>query len=90
MPTAVTPPKRDQKLQEGDNFTHYVQQTVVLFPSAKQARALFTASGQQWPACHQHTHTQTGSLWEVEPISNEDGTPSTVTTQQKANDPGWA
>ena len=25
--------KRDQTLQEGDNFTHYVQQAVVLFPS---------------------------------------------------------
>jgi len=25
--------ERDQTLQEGDNFTHYVQQAVVLFPS---------------------------------------------------------
>ena len=32
--------ERDQTLQEGDNFTHYVQQAVVLFPSAKQGRRL--------------------------------------------------
>src|SRR4030081_999919 len=48
--------ERDQTLQEGDNFTHYVKQAVVLFTSAKQAGAFFTASAQQWPACHQYTH----------------------------------
>ena len=83
---------RDQtlQLQEGDNFTHYVQQAVVLFPSAKQAGAFFTASAQQWPACHQYSHTQSGSLWDVGPISNTGGTLSTIATQQNANAPGWA
>ena len=79
--------ERDQTLQEGDNFTHYVQQAVVLFPSAKQAGAFFTASVQQWPACRQYTHTQSGSLWDVGPISNTNGTLSTTATQQNANDP---
>ena len=82
--------ERDQTLQEGDNFTHYVQQAVVLFPSAKQAGAFFTASVQQWPACRQYTHTQSGSLWDVGPISNTNGTLSTTATQQNANEPGWA
>ncbi len=82
--------ERDQTLQEGDNFTHYVQQAVVLFPSAKQAGAFLIASAQQWPACHQYTHTQSGSLWDVGPISNTDGTLSTIATQQNANAPGWA
>ena len=81
--------ERDQTLQEGDNFTHYVQQAVVLFPSAKQAGAFFTASAQQWPACRQYTHTQSGSLWAVGPISNTNGTLSTTATQQNANAPGW-
>jgi hypothetical protein len=80
---------RDQTLQEGDNFTHYAEQAVVLFPSANQAGAFFTASAQQWPACHQYTHTQSGSLWAVGPISNTNGTLSTSATQQNANAPGW-
>jgi PknH-like extracellular domain len=81
---------RDQTLQEGDNFTHYVEQAVVFFPSAKQAGAFFTASAQQWPACRQYTHTQSGSLWTVGPISNANGTLSTTATQQNAKAPGWA
>jgi hypothetical protein len=80
---------RDQTLQEGDNFTHYVEQAVVFFPSAKQARAFFTASAQQWPACHQYTHTQTNSQWAVGPVSNANDTLSTTATQQNAKAPGW-
>ena len=81
--------ERDQTLQEGDNFAHYVEQAVVLFPSAKQAGAFFTASAQQWPACRQYTHTQTNSLWAVGPISNTNGTLSTTATQLNAKAPGW-
>jgi hypothetical protein len=81
--------ERDQTLQEGDNFAHYVEQAVVIFPSAKQAGAFFTASAQQWPACRQFTHTQTNSLWAVGPISNTNGTLSTTATQQNAKAPGW-
>jgi hypothetical protein len=80
----------DQTLQDGDNFTHFVEQAVVLFASAKQAGEFFTASAQQWPACRQYTHTQTGSLWTVGPISNANGTLSTTATQQNAKAPGWA
>ena len=81
---------RDQTLQEGDNFTHYVEQAVVFFPSAKQAGAFFNVSAQQWPTCHQYTHTQTNSEWAVGPISNTYGTLSTSATQQNANAPGWS
>ncbi|HME46988.1 sensor domain-containing protein [Mycobacterium sp.] len=81
--------ERDQTLQEGDNFTHYVEQAVVSFPSANQAGAFYTASAQQWPACHQYTHTQTNSLWAVGPVSNTNGTLSTTATQLNANAPGW-
>jgi hypothetical protein len=82
--------ERDQTLQEGDNFAHYVEQAVVLFPSAQQAGAFFTASAQQWPTCHQYTHIQSGSQWAVGPISNANGVLSATATQQNAKAPGWA
>jgi hypothetical protein len=81
--------ERDQTLQEGDSFAHYVEQAVVFFPSAKQAGAFFTASAQQWPTCHQYTHTQTDSQWAVGPVANTNGTLSTTATQQNAKAPGW-
>jgi len=87
--SAVTA-ERDQTLQDGDNFTHFVEQAVVLFSSAKLAGDFFTASAQQWPACRQYTHTQSGSLWTVGPISNANGTLSTIATQQNAKASGWA
>jgi hypothetical protein len=81
--------ERDQTLQEGDNFTHYVDQAVVSFPSANQAGTFFNVSAQQWPACRQYTHTQTNSEWAVGPVSNTNGTLSTSATQLNANAPGW-
>jgi PknH-like extracellular domain len=82
--------ERDQTLQEGDNFTHYVEQAVVYFPSARQAGDFFAASARQWPACRQYTHIQSGSLWAAGPIANANGTLSTTATQQNAKAPGWA
>ena len=55
MPTAASPPVRDQALNDGNNFTHYAEQAVVLFPTAKQANVFFISSGLRWPACHQYT-----------------------------------
>ncbi|GFG74083.1 sensor domain-containing protein [Mycobacterium botniense] len=81
---------RDQTLQEGDNFAHYAEQAVVLFPSAKQARAFFSASAQQWPACHHYTHVQSQSEWTVGAISHTNDTLSTIATQQNPKPPGWA
>ena len=81
---------RDEALNDGDNFTHFVEQAVVLFPIAKQANAFFAASAKQWPACRHYTHTQSGTQWTVGPISNENGTLSTVATQEDARAGGWA
>ncbi|WP_343600783.1 sensor domain-containing protein [Mycobacterium sp.] len=81
---------RDQTLQEGDNFAHFVEQAVVLFPSAKQAAAFFDASAKKWPACERYTHTQSGSEWTTEPVSNADGVLSTIATQENAKPPSWA
>ena len=81
--------ERDQSLNDGDNFAHYVKQAVVLFPTVEKAGALFEASAQQWPACRQYTHTQSGSQWSVGQIANANGTLSTTATQQNAAAPGW-
>ena len=81
--------ERDQSLNNGDNFTHYLKQAVVLFPTVEKAGALFDASVQQWPACRQYTHTQSESQWSVGQISNANGTLSTTATQQNASAPGW-
>ena len=82
--------ERDETMQEGDNFTHFVEQAVILFPTAKQADAFVGASAQNWGTCHQYTHVQSGSLWTVGPISNANGVLSTTATQQNAKAPGWA
>jgi hypothetical protein len=81
--------ERDQSLNDGDHFTHYLKQAVVLFPIVEKAGAFFDASAQQWPACRQYTHTQSESQWSVGQISNANGTLSTTATQQNAGAPGW-
>ena len=81
--------ERDQSLNDGDNFTHYLKQAVVLFPTAEKAGVFFDASAQQWPACRQYTHTQSESQWSVGQISNANGTLRTTATQLNASAPGW-
>jgi hypothetical protein len=63
---------------------------VVLFPSAKQAAAFFDMSAKQWPACHEYTHTQSGSQWTAGHISNANGVLSTTATQQNTGPHDWA
>ena len=43
--------ERDQSLNNGDKFTHYLKQAVVLFPSIETASAFFDASAERWGAC---------------------------------------
>ena len=81
--------ERDQSLNDGDKFTRYLKQAVVLFPTIEVAGAFFDASTQQWQACRQYTHTQSESQWSVGQISNANGRLSTTVTQQNASAPGW-
>ncbi|WP_238390857.1 MULTISPECIES: sensor domain-containing protein [unclassified Mycolicibacterium] len=81
---------RDVTLRNGDNFTHYAHQAVVLFPDAVKAKAFYDASAQQWTQCHHYTHVQSGTQWEVAPISNKAGMLSVITTQLQAKAGGWA
>ncbi len=80
---------REQTLSDGEDNAHFVDQAVVLFPTAKQAAAFFDASAKQWPACHEYTHTQSGSQWTTGPISNANGVLSTVATQRDAGASPW-
>lgn len=81
---------RDQALNDGDNFTHYAEQAVVLFPTAKLAGVFMIASALRWPACHGYTHIQSGTEWTPGPISDTDGALSVIATQQNARAGGWA
>lgn len=80
---------RDQSLNNGDDFTHYLKQAVVLFPTVEMADAFVDASAEQWPACQQYSHTQTGTQWSAGEIANTNGMLNTVATQQDAGSPGW-
>jgi hypothetical protein len=82
---------RDQSfnLQEGENLTHFAEQAVVLFPTAKQASEFFTASAKQWQTCHDYTHIQSKTQWTVGAIANTNGVLSTVTTLQNPPATGW-
>jgi hypothetical protein len=75
--------------QEGDNLTHFAEQAVVLFPTAKQAGAFFAASAQQWQACHGYTHIQSKTQWTVGATSNTNGVLSTISTLQNPPSTGW-
>jgi|ERR1700731_1771483 len=63
-----------------------VTQVVVLFPSAKEANAFFTASTQRWPACANRQGTIPGDAdapemqWKAGAVSNANGVLSTTTT----------
>lgn len=81
--------ERDQSLNDGEGWKTYVKQAVVLFPYLEKAGEFFEASVQQWPACHEYTHTQSGSRWNPGPIVREDNRLSTVAMQQDAAAPGW-
>jgi PknH-like extracellular domain len=63
-----------------------VTQVVVLFPSAKEANAFFTASTQRWPACANRQGTIPGDAdtpeiqWTVGAVSNANGVLTAATT----------
>jgi hypothetical protein len=81
--------ERDQSLNNGDKFTHYLKQALVLFPSIEKAGEFFDASAERWLACHEYTHTQSETQWSVGPIANVDGTLSVIATELSAAAPGW-
>ena len=81
---------RDQELNDGDSFTHYAEQAVVLFPTVKQAHVFLVTSALRWPACHHYIHTQTRTQWDVGAISDDNDVLSAISTQEEARTGGWA
>jgi hypothetical protein len=81
--------ERDQSLNNGDKFTHYLKQAVVLFPTIEKAGEFFNASAERWPACREYTHTQSGTKWATGKISDVGGTLSVIASQHDAAAPGW-
>ena len=81
---------RDHELNDGDNFTHYAEQAVVLFPTVKQAQIFFVGSALRWPACHHYVHTQSRTQWDVGEISDDNDVLSATSTQEEAKAGGWA
>jgi serine/threonine kinase PknH len=63
----------------GANY-HWANQAAVLFSSAQEAHAFFTASAQRWPACSNRQFTDNGTVWTVGPASNTSGTLSVTKT----------
>ncbi len=82
--------EHDQSLNDGDDFTHYAKQAVVLFPYMEKAGEFFDASVQQWPACHEYTHTQSGSQWSVTELTSTEDTLTATAVHRDAAAPGWA
>ena len=81
--------ERDQSLNDGNAFTHYVKQAVVLFPTPEQAGAFLDSSAQRWSQCHQYTHVESGTTWSVGPLAQANHVLSTTTTMDDAAAPGW-
>jgi hypothetical protein len=83
---------RLQALQDpGKKRTHHVDQAVVLFPSAHDAAAFFTASAQSWPACSNRQYTTlTGrpddEVWTAGPVSNTNGTESVAPVAESGDE----
>jgi hypothetical protein len=47
--------ERDQSMNNGDNFTHYLKQAVVLLARIEVADAFFNDSAGRWPARREYT-----------------------------------
>jgi hypothetical protein len=78
--------------EEGDDNEHWVEQTVVLYPSADKAQAFFDKSKTIWEDCSGSTVSVddggTAYDWKIDDVNAEDALITQVTTQQDAA--GWA
>jgi serine/threonine-protein kinase len=72
--------------QDVEDGTHILMQFVVLFPSAHDADAFFTASAKSWPACanRQFTTLKPNMVVTVGPVPNANGTLSVTRTADNA------
>nr|WP_253946866.1 sensor domain-containing protein [Mycolicibacterium rhodesiae] len=78
--------------EEGNDNEHWVEQTVVLYPSADKARAFFEKSKAMWEECSNYTVTVSDGGdsydWDIEGLETKDNVITQITTQKEAA--GWA
>lgn len=78
--------------EEGDDNEHWVEQTVVLYPSADKAQSFFEKSKAQWEECSNYTVSVddggTAYDWDIEELIADDALITQITTQKDAA--GWA
>jgi hypothetical protein len=80
----------DQSFNDGDHFTHYLKQAVVLYPLVERAVAVRDDAARSWPACRAFTHLQSGTHWSVGPIDSATATVTVLVSEDHAAAPGWA
>ena len=79
--------------EPGDNYDHWVNQAVVLFPSADKAKAFLQTSADKWKTCANKTVSVTNTSkgktyrWSFAEISGEPPKISVVEMQEAAD--GW-
>jgi serine/threonine kinase PknH len=79
--------------EAGDNYDHWVNQAVVLFPSADKAKAFLQASADKWKGCANKTVSVTNTnkgktyRWSFADITGEPPKFSVVEMQEAAD--GW-
>ncbi|MGD9622489.1 MAG: sensor domain-containing protein [Mycolicibacterium sp.] len=82
---------RDQVArQPHDDNDHWVEQTVVLYPAAKNAQEFFERSSEIWQSCANDAIVVADGdyLWELEDVDVGDTMISQMASQQDAD--GWA
>lgn len=84
---------RDQVAREdGEDNEHWVEQTVVLYPSADKAQKFFDDAKGKWESCANYSvsvydSSGTSYLWELDDVSAEDRLLTQTSEQEDAN--GW-
>jgi hypothetical protein len=84
---------RDQVAREpGENNEHWVEQTVVLYPSGEKAQKFFDESKSSWEKCSGFSVSvddlSASYLWQIADVRSEDTVVTQMTAQEDAN--GWA
>jgi hypothetical protein len=83
---------RDQVVREpGENNEHWVEQTVVLYPSAEKAHKFFDDSRSSWHKCSGYSVSVNDAdatyLWQIDSATTQDTLITQMTAQEDAG--GW-
>jgi serine/threonine-protein kinase len=86
---------RGQSLQDKDTsgkhrYLHWIEQAVIMFPSAQAASAFVSASTQSWPACaNRGFHDNVDNAqWNAGQVTTTNGTLTAIATATPST--GWA